>query len=90
MRWSSNNISTKIANFIKVPHSDILNKGIDFEPVRAILSGHQIAYKLTSGNETVIFYKKSNLNVFGKIEDTPWSPKLYKTVHILYSRPLTR
>jgi len=71
MRWSSNNISTKIANFIKVPHSDILNKGLYFEPVRAILSGHQIAYKLTSGNETVIFYKKSNLNVFGKIEDSP-------------------
>ena len=70
MRLSSNNIFTKIANFIKVPHSDILNKGLYFEPVRAILSGHQIAYKLTSGNETVIFYKKSNLNVFGKIEDT--------------------
>jgi hypothetical protein len=69
MKWSSNNISAKIANFIKVPHSDILNKELYFEPMRAILSGHQIAYKLTSGDETVIFYKKSNLNVFGKIED---------------------
>jgi len=71
MRWSSKNISTKIANFIKVPHSDVLNKGIDFEPVQAIFSGSQVAYKLRSGNETIIFYKKSSLNAFGKIEDIP-------------------
>jgi hypothetical protein len=71
MKWSSKNISTRIAKFLKMPHSDAIKKELYFEPLQSFLSGRQIAYKLRSNNETVLFYKKANLNAFGRIENIP-------------------
>ncbi len=71
MKWLNKNIFTRIAKFIKVPHSDAIKKELHFEPLQSFLSGRQIAYKLRSDNETVVFYKKANLNAFGRIENMP-------------------
>jgi len=71
MKWSNKNIFNRIAKFIKVPHSDAIKKELYFEPLQSFLSGRQIAYKLRSNNETVVFYKKANLNAFGRIENIP-------------------
>jgi hypothetical protein len=71
MKWSSKNIFTRIAKFIKIPHWDAIKKEIYFEPLQSFTSGLQIVYKLRSNNETIVFYKKANLNAFGRIENIP-------------------
>lgn len=69
MKWLGNKVSTRIAKFIKVPHLNIVSKGLYFDTIQPLLSGRQNAYKLQRDVEAVIFYKRGNLNVFGKLEN---------------------
>jgi hypothetical protein len=90
MKWLNKNTLIKIAKFIKVPSSDVINKRLYFEPIQSFISGRQTIYKLQSKNNTVIFYRKNNLNVFGKVKSAPQDvfvlPLSHKGDIIIYER----
>ncbi len=67
MKWPYSKISTKVTKLIKIPHLNVINKSLYLDYIQPLLSGHRIAYKLQRNDEAVIFYKRGNLNVFGKL-----------------------
>ncbi len=70
-------IPIKVARYLKVPQSDVMNQQSDLRSFKSIISGRQIAYKIISNYRTLLFYKKANLTTFYNIENTAyeWSAK---------------